>query len=362
MAEKETVEIKGVEIFKTGIWHNDEYTVKDLDNIVESFNEKGFEAPVKLGHNNEQEKDGQPSFGWIGRVFREGNKLLADLTDVPKRLGEAIQNKQYRQVSSEIIWNFKEGMPRVLRAVALLGADIPEVKGLAPLDRAEIAFGEKVDCRIYEMDLEDKKKEGMEEDDEDELEKKEKRKKEELKQDKEKKEMSDKKVESLETEVKEFKDKSEAETTRADKAEAKLLTIEAEAKTSKIKAFMDKGKEDGRILPRFEGKLKSLMESASDSTVCKFSDDGKDVELNQIETIMALFTDMPELIKFAEMAGDGEGNELERHDYSSQDEAGTEVDRRIKIYMDKHDDVNYDKAMDKVLSADEKLKTAYVGD
>jgi hypothetical protein len=364
MAEKETVEIKSVEIFKTGTWHGDEYTTKDLDHIVESFNEKGFEAPVKLGHNNEQEKDGQPSFGWIGRVFREGNKLLADLTDVPKRLGEAIKSKQYRQVSSEIIWNFKEGMPRVLRAVALLGADIPEVKGLAPLDRADIAFNDEVDCRVYAIDIEedDKKKKEME--DEDELNKKEEeKKKEELKnKDKEKKKMSDEKVESLETEVKEYKDKSATETKRADEAEAKLLTIEAEAKTDKIRAFMDKVKDEGKVLPAYEAKLKSLMESAKDDAVCKFSDDGKEVESSQLETIMAIFSDMPKIIEFAELAGDGEGKEAARHDYSTKDEAGTELDRRIKIYMDKNDNVNYDTAMDKVLSSDEKLKNAYVGD
>lgn len=353
----DTVEIKGVEIFKTGTWHNDVYTTKDLDHIVESFNDKGFEAPVKLGHNSEQEKDGQPSFGWIGRVFREGNKLLADLTDVPKRLGEAIQNKQYRQVSSEIIWNFKEGMPRVLRAVALLGADIPEVKGLAPLDRAEIAFGEKVDCRVYAIDIEKDKddKKDMDDDKEKELE-------EQKIKDKEKKKMSDEKVETLKTEVKEFKDKSEAEKERADMAEAKLLTIEAEAKTNKIEAFITKGKEAGKIIPAFEGKLKSLMESAGGEKVCKFSDNGKDVEMTQLETIIALFSDMPKIIELAELAGDGEGNEMEKHDYTDKASAGTELDRRIKIYMDKNDDVNYDKAMDKVLSSDEKLKKAYVGD
>lgn len=367
MAEKETVEIKGVEIFKTGTWHGDEYTTKDLDHIVESFNEKGFEAPVKLGHNNEQEKDGQPSFGWIGKVFREGNKLLADLTDVPKRLGEAIKSKQYRQVSSEIIWNFKEGMPRVLRAVALLGADIPEVKGLAPLDRADIAFNDEVDCRVYAIDIEEddkKKKEEME--DEDELKKKEEeRKKEELKnKDKEKKKMSDEKIKALEDELatlKEFKESAGSEKERADTAEAKLLTIEAEAKTNKIKAFMNKVKDEGKVLPAYEAKLKSLMESAKDDTVCKFSDDGKEVESSQLETIMAIFSDMPKVIDFAEIAGDGEGNETEKHDYSTSQEAGVELDRRVKIYMDKNTDVKYEQAVDVILSKDKNLKDKYIG-
>ena len=66
-----TYEIKDVEIFSTGTWNKDKYTLKDLENIVSSFGEVGFQPPLKLGHTEKQkliQADGLPAAGWAQKL------------------------------------------------------------------------------------------------------------------------------------------------------------------------------------------------------------------------------------------------------------------------------------------------------
>lgn len=132
--------IQGVEIFATGKWNGDEYTQGDLQEIVNSFNQlkQTLQPYVKLGHNEKQPllaKDGLPAAGWIENVYIQGNKLLADIKDIPATIYELIKNKGYKRISSEIYWNLKDASgqvyKRALKAIALLGGDTPAVGSLA---------------------------------------------------------------------------------------------------------------------------------------------------------------------------------------------------------------------------------------
>lgn len=133
-----TFDIDNVEIFKAGKWNGDEYTTKDLDEMVSSFNEIGGKIKpfLKLGHDNKQallQKDGMPAAGWITGLKRSGDSLLAKFSNIPEKIYELIRNKAYGRMSSEVYWNLKEDgkkYRRVLRAVALLGADTPAVTTL----------------------------------------------------------------------------------------------------------------------------------------------------------------------------------------------------------------------------------------
>ena len=133
--------IHGVEIFSTGTWNTETYTTQDLDEMVRAFEEnKGaFRPYLKLGHDEDQkllQADGLPAAGWIGSIYRRGEKLLADFVDIPQKIYELIENRAYRKVSSEIYWNIdiKGALyPRMLAAVALLGADTPAVMNLADI-------------------------------------------------------------------------------------------------------------------------------------------------------------------------------------------------------------------------------------
>lgn len=130
-------EIKGVEIFSTGTWNGDKYTLEDLNQIVANFEEtKATMKPyLKLGHGDQKflQKEGLPSAGWIERLYVSGEKLIADFADIPQKIYELIQKKAYRKVSCEMFWNLRikeKTYRRLLTACALLGADVPAVMNL----------------------------------------------------------------------------------------------------------------------------------------------------------------------------------------------------------------------------------------
>jgi hypothetical protein len=142
----ETSNINAVEIFSTGRWNSDVYTDADLDAMIEAFDKVGFEPPVKAGHQDGQEKPGTmqrvfgvPALGYVSRVYRVGSKLLADLKDVPRKFADLIKAGSYKRISSEVYWSYKDEAsgktyPRVLKAVAFLGADIPALTNLRAIE------------------------------------------------------------------------------------------------------------------------------------------------------------------------------------------------------------------------------------
>ena len=133
------LEIKDVEIFATGNHNGDTYTEADLDEMVSNYTKVGYMPPLKDGHC--KDKPGMPALGWIQNVRRMGNKLVADFVDLHEKVYEAIKTRRYGTVSSEIFWNLKNNngtFKRALKAVALLGAEIPGVADLKPL--REVVF------------------------------------------------------------------------------------------------------------------------------------------------------------------------------------------------------------------------------
>lgn len=145
MAELETVDVPAIEIMAEGTWNGDEYTRHDLDSMVEAFSElKGqVDPPVKLGHDDKQrlaQKDGFPALGWVKRLYRKGGTLLADLRDVPRRIADLITAGAYQKVSSEIYFDREvdgKVYPLVLKAIALLGGDMPAVKDIKSIGDIE---------------------------------------------------------------------------------------------------------------------------------------------------------------------------------------------------------------------------------
>src|SRR3990167_797091 len=105
--------------------------------MIRAFQQMKFKPPLKLGHAEDQkmlQKDGLPAAGWVSALYRVGEKLLADFIDIPEKIWKLIENKAYKNVSSEIFWNIEiDGTlyRRMLAGVALLGADMPAVTNLA---------------------------------------------------------------------------------------------------------------------------------------------------------------------------------------------------------------------------------------
>lgn len=124
--------ITGVPVFRAGTWNGDAYGVDDLDAMVSAANEVTFGVPIKAGHTEEA---GKPALGWVENLRRQGETLFADLVALPKKVYDAIKSRGYDAVSAEIYWDLERNgktYPRVLKALALLGAEIPAVD-LTPL-------------------------------------------------------------------------------------------------------------------------------------------------------------------------------------------------------------------------------------
>lgn len=134
----ELKDISKVEIFSVGTWNGDAYTIDDLDEMVRAFHAQSdyFRPPLKLGHDDDQQliqQDGMPAAGWVGELYRIGEKLYADFIDIPEKIYRLLERGAYKKVSSEIYWDAEfngSRYNRMLAAVALLGSDIPAVSNL----------------------------------------------------------------------------------------------------------------------------------------------------------------------------------------------------------------------------------------
>lgn len=138
-------ELKEVEILAAGPLPDRglNFTVADLREIAANTNaliqERLHNPPGKLGHDDAQafaRESGLPATGWAHNLRVKGDRLVADFAEVPRILYKAFKEKLYRKISSEVYFGFRhpktqKPMGQVLRAVAFLGADIPQVKGLA---------------------------------------------------------------------------------------------------------------------------------------------------------------------------------------------------------------------------------------
>ena len=146
MALEHANAIRGVEIFATGTHNGDHYTEQDLDDMVEAFNALDVRPALKVGHT--KDKIGGPAYGWITNLKRAGSKLVADFESMHDSVIEAIRKRAYDRVSSEIYFNLERGgkkFRRALKAVALLGAEVPAVAGLTPLHKLEFELEQGFD-------------------------------------------------------------------------------------------------------------------------------------------------------------------------------------------------------------------------
>lgn len=228
MPHKQTYSISAVEIFSVGTWNGDEYTSEDLQGMVDAFNEthQGVRPYIKLGHDEKQnllQEDGLPAAGWISRLYLQGEKLVADITDIPQKIYDLIQTKGYRKVSSEIYWNLKVGeklYKRFLGAVALLGTDMPGCMNLSDIlgqYRLLTSDAPKAYANCLENVFEIEQKQVTIEKDED---------------------LMPEKLEELEAELKTFKanieeKNKEVEALKAEAVELKKFKADAEIETAK---------------------------------------------------------------------------------------------------------------------------------
>lgn len=357
--------ISNLEIFAAGTHRAQTGTVTvsedDLDQIVEAFNSlqgTNIVRPhLKLGHSDAQrwfgQKDGIPSLGWITQVWRQGRKLLANVSDVPEMLIDLIKSGRYHNVSAEVFWDAPiehEGrkFSRVLSAVALLGVEMPAVKDLNGLASAlfqaepihqfsgDSAIALEATEREPEMPENQKGAALFTQEQHDSL------------------------VEAAvakavkEAEAKFAEDKAglekqlEVAENRAKSAEAEITKVKAAATTREATALVDQAIKDGKLLPKQRDFALAAL-TASETRV-KFGEKGEEKS-------------MPELFKaFLEAQGtvvDTSEKGSGANKVVNFSTAAEEVDYKTKQFMAEKSEKDYAKAMDGVLKSDPDLQKRY---
>lgn len=156
--ELETVDRNGVEILAAGgpirgvgsPPGGDFYTVEDLERIAAANRELADEIrpPNKIGHSKEQRllrnsglTDGEtPAAGWVdGSTLRvEGEKLLADVKAIPKKLDNLFSKGAFRTRSVELGRRTSQKTQKthdlVVTGLAWLGAKAPAVQTLDDIE------------------------------------------------------------------------------------------------------------------------------------------------------------------------------------------------------------------------------------
>lgn len=349
--------IQNLEIFSAGTWvpgNGERVTITeaDLDEMVQTFHDlKGsniVKPHLKLGHQDAQKWFGQrtgiPSLGWVERVWRQGTKLFADISNVPDALMSMIKNGRYHNVSVEILPKgaIKQGektFGQVLSAVALLGTEMPAVKNLAGLAAAlfseenqPVAFGDGIVPVTYSSPTPEK---GM------------------FTQEQvdsliaaavakatadTKKEFSAQ-VEGLEAQV-------ETLTQRAEGAEAKVATLEDKAAFSDAERLVDDAIKAGKLPPKMKD---TAIAFATQKSPLKFGGEEKSAAKLFSEFLDAL----PTGTKTKEQgASDGK----ERTEYAT---AAAEVDAKVQELRKTQPTMTYADARTQVLSSDPDLSNRY---
>lgn len=141
-----------MEIFRVGTHNGDDFTEADLAEIASNFHalKDELRPKLKITHRDHQETvAGLASYGDITDVYlKQGNdgqnRLYAWVDNVPPEVMGFVKNRRFPERSIEIYPSFKLGTvedspvyKNVLKAVALLGHEMPAVTGMEPIKLEE---------------------------------------------------------------------------------------------------------------------------------------------------------------------------------------------------------------------------------
>lgn len=159
-----------MEIMSVGTWNDNRITLDTLKELETNFHKlkDQIKPPIKLGHSKDI---GQPALGWVSDLKVIGDKLVAYVKDIPDLLRKAIDKKFYKRVSCEIFSGFRigglkngENHGKVLKAVAILGADSPAVTNLKDLEAYFDDESQEFNIIEYELKIKPEKELDMSED------------------------------------------------------------------------------------------------------------------------------------------------------------------------------------------------------
>jgi hypothetical protein len=102
----------------------------ELADIAASYDASAHAAPLVIGHPRLD----APAYGWVGALSVEGDRLIADFSEISEAARDLVREGHYRHVSASFYAPDAAANPTPgrwhLRHVGLLGATPPAVKGL----------------------------------------------------------------------------------------------------------------------------------------------------------------------------------------------------------------------------------------
>ena len=147
----DTLSNRWLEIFKTGT-HTDsqgvakEWTLTELESIVENFSPNSFSVPVTIGHDVD---DASPAYGWVSELKIIGQSLYCQVKHLTDLFLALFNARQIPNRSVSI--GMTEQGPALLH-LAFLGAIPPAISDLKPV----LSFSrvnEKLNYRISTMPI-----------------------------------------------------------------------------------------------------------------------------------------------------------------------------------------------------------------
>lgn len=222
-----------IKFFSTGAQTGNSkvFNDSDLEEIKNNYNSQLHEnkdkAPLVIGHPSND----SPSFGWVDKIEKVGNWLVANIIDTSKEIIDKISDNQYKYVSASIRDN------NTLKHIGLV--PVAQVKGTEILE-----FTDKENDKCYIFDFNEFRGKEMEEKIK-ELEK--------IIADK------DKLISDLEKKTSDFSESIKKQNTEIDSMRKSISDIHQKAKQKDINDFCEKMLIEGKLTPaEKELELKTL--------------------------------------------------------------------------------------------------------
>ena len=304
--------MKYFEVFKAGNYPQGKFTKEEVQELAKNYDPSFCEAPITLDH----EQKG-PAYGWVDKLKEEDGMLKASFKDLSDDLKEFVNKGKYKKISVEI-YRELEGKKPYLKAVSFLGASIPQVKGMEPVEFKE---GES-ETYIFETQTEDE----TETEDIEELKNTIADLKQQVADFKEKAQNKDTikelktQVKNLNIELAKFKDQAAGK----DELAKKLQDLENTIRDKDFNEFIDSQISAGVLTPANKDAVLSILQGLDN--VKKF-----DESSNSIEEFKTFLSALPKQVEFDEIALKNAKKKTEDElKYADADEESLEIFKQAK--------------------------------
>lgn len=305
--------MKYFEVFKAGNYPQGKFTKEEVQELAKNYDPSFCEAPITLDH----EQKG-PAYGWVDKLKEENGMLKASFKDLSEDLKEYVNKGKYKKISVEI-YRELEGKKPYLKAVSFLGASIPQVKGMQPVEFKE---GES-ETYIFETQISE---EASETEDIEELKNTIQDLKQQVADFKEKsqnketiKELKNQ-VKNLNIELAKFKDQAAGK----DELAKKLQDLENTIRDKDFNEFIDSQISAGVLTPANKDAVFSILQDLDN--VKKF-----DESSNSIDNFKNFISTLPKQVEFDEIAKKNTKKKSEEElKYADADEESLEIFNQAK--------------------------------